>query len=89
MLRCQTQTSLVNSKVTFFWPFAGNFYVIDCADDYSWALIGDPSRKYLWILNRESSMERMRIRSLLLKASDLGFDVKALQFAAHDCENGE
>lgn len=49
-------------KVTFvkligwiFW-FGGNYWILDLADDYSYALIGDPTTKYAWILSRSPSM---------------------------------
>ncbi|HUI71342.1 MAG TPA: lipocalin family protein [Spirochaetia bacterium] len=40
-------------KVRFFWPFAGNYLVFGLDQtDYSWALVGDNSRRYLWFLAR-------------------------------------
>jgi len=39
-------------KVRFFWPFSGNYYIISLDEEYNYALVGDPSRKYLWILSR-------------------------------------
>lgn len=43
-------------KVQFFWPFKGKYWIIDLADDYSYAVVGHPNRKYLWILSRTSKM---------------------------------
>jgi apolipoprotein D and lipocalin family protein len=39
-------------RVTFFWPFYGNYWIIDLDPDYQWAVIGEPGRKYFWILSR-------------------------------------
>ena len=44
-------------KVWFFWPFKGNYWIIDLDPDYQWAVVGEPSRKYLWILSRTPTME--------------------------------
>lgn len=50
-------------KVTFVklldWIFAfgGNYWILDVASDYSYALVGDPSRDYAWILSRTPSIE--------------------------------
>ncbi|MEI6694978.1 MAG: lipocalin family protein [Bacteroidota bacterium] len=44
-------------KVEFFWPFKGDYWIIGLADDYSWAVVSHPSRKYLWILSRTPSMD--------------------------------
>ena len=41
-------------KVQFFWPFRGDYWIIDLDEDgYSYAVVGEPSRKFLWVLSRE------------------------------------
>lgn len=72
-------------KVTFFWPFSGDYYVIECAKDYSYALVGDPSRRFLWILSRESTLDEHRVKELLQKAEKLGFNTASLEYIEHDC----
>lgn len=44
-------------KVIFFWPFYGDYWVIGLSPDYQYAIVGEPSRKYLGILSRTPSME--------------------------------
>jgi apolipoprotein D and lipocalin family protein len=40
-----------------FLPFVwGDYWVIGLADDYRWAVVGTPDRKYLWILSRTPAM---------------------------------
>jgi len=56
-------------------PFAwGDYWILDLAPDYSHALVGTPSREYLWILAREPAMDDARLRALLDRARVLGFD---------------
>lgn len=56
-------------------PFAwGDYWILDLAPDYSHAMVGTPSREYLWILSREPTMEDARLRTLLERARELGFD---------------
>jgi apolipoprotein D and lipocalin family protein len=43
-------------KVTFFWPFYGDYWIIGLDTEYRWVVVGEPSRKYLWILSREPQM---------------------------------
>jgi apolipoprotein D and lipocalin family protein len=31
-------------KVTFFWPFYGDYWVIGLSPDYRYAIVGEPSR---------------------------------------------
>ena len=45
-------------KVRFFWPFSGDYYVIALDEDYQYALVGSPSRKFLWLLAREPKISR-------------------------------
>lgn len=43
-------------KVTFGGPFAGDYWIIGLDPSYRWALVGHPSRRYLWILSRTPSL---------------------------------
>lgn len=43
-------------KVQFFWPFKAKYWIIDLAEDYSYAVVSHPNKKYLWILSRTSKM---------------------------------
>ena len=61
-------------KVQFFWPFKGNYWIIDLAPDYSWAVVSDPKRKTLWILSRSPEMKETLYTSLVAKLVDRGFD---------------
>ena len=44
-------------EVSFFQPFWGDYWIIDLAPDYSYAVVGHPGRDYLWILSRTPTME--------------------------------
>jgi len=65
-------------KVQFFWPFSGDYWILDLDKDYKYALVGDPSYKYLWILSREKKMEETTYNMLLKKAIDNGYDLGPL-----------
>jgi apolipoprotein D and lipocalin family protein len=40
-------------KVSFFWPFSGDYLVFGLDEQrYSWAVVGDNTRTYLWFLAR-------------------------------------
>lgn len=70
-------------KVQFFWPFRGKYWIIDLAEDYSYAVVGHPNRKYLWVLSRSPIMEDTVYSSISnrLKAKD--FDVSKLRRTQH------
>ncbi len=66
-------------KVSFFWPFKGNYWIIELGSDYEYAVVGDESREYLWILSRTPQMEAGVYDELLRRAREKGFDVSRLE----------
>ena len=63
-------------KVSFFWPFAGNYYILVLDENYQYALVGDPSRKYLWVLARDLSLDATIYSQLMDHAKKNGFDIQ-------------
>src|SRR5512136_648385 len=52
-------------KVSFFWPFSGDYWIIDLGPDYKYTVVGHPSRDYLWILSRTPKMEDSTYKTIL------------------------
>jgi apolipoprotein D and lipocalin family protein len=65
-------------KVTFFWPFYGDYWIIDLGKDYDYAVVGTPNRKYLWILSRTPRMDDKLFSQLVESVKSKGFDVNNL-----------
>lgn len=65
-------------KVSFFWPFYGDYWVLKLADDYRYALIGEPSRQYFWILGREKALHVKDKEEILRHMKALGYDPEKL-----------
>ena len=65
-------------KVQFFWPFRDKYWIIDLADDYSYAAVGHPNRKYLWILSRTPEMNQQVYEGILARLKVKGFDTNKL-----------
>ena len=65
-------------KVSFFWFFYGDYYVLELDEDYQWALIGSSSDKYLWMLSRSPQMEEGLYEKLISKLKERGYDVSNL-----------
>lgn len=61
-------------KVTFFWPFYGDYWVLGLGEEYDWALIGEPSRRYLWILSRTRQMDPALFDEIIGRLPALGYD---------------
>jgi len=65
-------------KVSFFGPFYADYWVLDRADDYSWAIVGEPTRKYLWILSRDATPGAEATAALVARTAGLGYDTSRL-----------
>ena len=65
-------------SVQFLWPFRGDYWIIDLDPDYRWAVVGAPSRDYLWILSRTPTMPTALYDQLVDRARALGFDTALL-----------
>ena len=62
-----------------FLPFVwGDYWIVGLAQDYSWAVVGSPSRDYLWVLSRTPVLDPERHAAALAAASSNGFDIARL-----------
>jgi apolipoprotein D and lipocalin family protein len=77
-----TKSSDARWRATFFKILGlglakGDYWILGLDDDYAWAVVGDPERKYGWILAREPALtaaQREAVDALLL---DRGYDPAA------------
>ena len=65
-------------KVSFFWPFSGDYWIIDLGSDYEYAVIGHPKRTYLWILSRTKTLEAEVYEKILFRLKDKQYDTTKL-----------
>jgi apolipoprotein D and lipocalin family protein len=65
-------------KVQFFWPFRGDYWIIELDPEYRHAVVGQPSRDYLWILARTRTIDPAVYETLLARIEAQGFDLKRL-----------
>jgi len=66
-------------EVSFFWPFWGDYWVIDLGPDYEYAVVGHPSRDYLWILSRTPTLAESTYDGILSRLQDRGYPLDRLQ----------
>jgi apolipoprotein D and lipocalin family protein len=66
-------------KVAFFGPFfIGNYWVLDHAEDYAWSIVGEGSRRYLWILTR-AAVPPPDVKAMLIdRVAALGYDTSLI-----------
>jgi apolipoprotein D and lipocalin family protein len=61
-------------KVSFFWPFRGDYWIIDLGKDYEYAVVASPNRKLLWVLSRSPQMDEAVYSAILKRVESQGFD---------------
>ncbi len=69
-----------NAKlVVRFFRFAkGDYWVIDLAGDYSWAVVSTPTSRSLWILSRTPYMDEAIYAGIVERLGEKGFDTERL-----------
>ena len=65
-------------KVSFFWPFSGDYWIIDLGQNYEYAVVGHPGRKYLWILSRTPEMDENIYNEILTRLENQDYDTTKL-----------
>ena len=76
-------------KVSFFWPFSGDYWVIDLGENYEYAVIGHPGRKYLWILSRTPKMDEHVYNEILARLEEQDYDTTKLFKSLQQVEGGK
>jgi apolipoprotein D and lipocalin family protein len=67
-----------------FLPFVwGDYWIIDLAPDYSYAVVGEPGREYLWILARVPVMDDNTLSGILDRVRKQGYDTASLLKTRH------
>ena len=65
-------------KVSFFWIFYADYFVLELDPEYQWAVVGSKSDNYLWILSRRPQMDQAIYKELLSRLTQRGYDVEKL-----------
>jgi len=66
-------------RVSFFWPFYGDYWVIGLDPQYRWAVVGEPSRRWLWVLSRTPRMADADLAEALRIARANGYALDTLR----------
>jgi len=70
-------------KVTFFWPFYGDYWILDLGPNYEYAVVGAPNRDYLWILSRTPQLDEQLYQRLLREMATRGFATDRMIRTSH------
>jgi apolipoprotein D and lipocalin family protein len=82
--KVEDATSRSKLKVTFvkifnwIFSFGGNYWILKLADDYSYAVVGDPTLEYAWILSRSPQFDFQKFVELEKSMKSIGYDTCAI-----------
>jgi len=76
--KAQNKTCDGKLKVSYMWPFTSKYWVLAYGEDYSWALIGSPNHKNLWILSKTPTLKPDILSEIQAKAIAQGFTLAKL-----------
>ena len=65
-------------KVSFFWPFYGDYWIIKLAEDYRYSIVSESRKKYLWILSRTKELTSKDKKEILDFLTEEGFKIEDL-----------
>ncbi len=66
--------------------FMGDYWILEVGEHYEYAMIGVPSRDYLWILSRTPTMAKGELDGLVARAKDKKFDTSRLEYTVQTAE---
>jgi apolipoprotein D and lipocalin family protein len=70
--------------LSFLSSVWGDYWIIGLGPDYTWAVVGTPSREHLWILSRTPAMSASSYDRALEIAKGNGFDVTRVLRTTND-----
>lgn len=66
-------------KVQLLWPFRSDYTILALDPDYRVTMVGLPSRKLLWIMSKDRTLDDASYQRLLEQARAQGFPVEQIR----------
>lgn len=67
-------------RMQFLWPFKAAYLIHYLDDEYRYTAIGVPNRKYLWIMAREPTIPKERMKEILAHLESIHYDLTELEY---------
>lgn len=74
-------------RVGFFGqqPSSSNYWIVEIADDYSYAVTSDPTKTTFWILSRTPQMDEEKVQDILKRWKTKGINTALVKRTVQDC----
>lgn len=81
----KTNAKLEVSFVSFLGirPFWGDYWIIGLDENYKWAVVGTPNRKYGWILSRTPTLPEETMETIFSILSKNGYNPDDFEMTVH------
>ncbi len=76
--RVVDKTTNAKLEVSFFRPFWGDYWILELGNEYEYAVVGHPSRDYLWILSRTPTMDEETFQRIIAGLQKQGYETDRL-----------
>lgn len=63
-----------------FGAHEGDYWILEVGQNYEYAVVGHPSRRYLWVLSRTPKLDPTVMNGILERARDKQFPVDKLEY---------
>ncbi|MES2826534.1 MAG: lipocalin family protein [Bacteroidota bacterium] len=71
-------------KAQYLWPFKADYWIIELADDYSYAVVGHPEHKHLFIISRKPVLPDGLLEEIINRCDQKGYDTSKLVSQDHE-----
>ena len=77
----------LNTQLTVYFNrfIGGAYWILDFDPDYQWAIVGEPCRKFGWILARTKTLEQDELEKRIKTLEDYGYETSKLIMRSTDC----
>lgn len=66
-------------RIQFLWPFRSAYLIAWLDEEYSRAIVGVPSRRYVWVMSRDPNLGDEELEALSKRVQALGYDPRRLR----------
>ena len=73
------EISFVGPFIGDTWFFWADYWIVELGDDYEYAVVGSPSREFLWILSRRKTLDDKLFTDILDRRLAEGYDITKLK----------
>jgi apolipoprotein D and lipocalin family protein len=64
--------------------FLGDYWIIGLDENYQWAIVGTPNRKYGWVLSRTPKLDKTTLDKIFQIIKDQGYNPNSFKISPYN-----